>query len=91
MNWSALRLSDPTLPVWVSAALLLVFLMLFPLAAIFRTSLWDENGFSLSRYVEVFTKREYVKLVHISQYSGWCGEKARERASEMRRAVVTPS
>ena len=57
------RLSDPTLPVWVGAALLLVFLMLFPLAAIFRTSLWDENGLSLSRYVEVFTNKQFLKAI----------------------------
>ncbi|MGE5853650.1 MAG: hypothetical protein ACM35E_10995, partial [Deltaproteobacteria bacterium] len=61
-SWS-FRLRDPTLPVWVGAALLLVFLMVFPLAAIFRTSLWDENGFSLSRYVEVFTNQQFLKAI----------------------------
>jgi iron(III) transport system permease protein len=61
-SWS-FRLSDPTLPVWVGAALLLVFLMVFPLGAIFRTSLWDENGFSLSRYVEVFTNQQFLKAI----------------------------
>ena len=34
---------------------LLVLLMLFPLAAIFRTSLWDETGLTLSNYAAVFT------------------------------------
>src|ERR1051325_12051446 len=63
MNWSALRLSDPTLPVWVGAALLLVFLMVFPLGAIFRTSLWDEHGLSLSRYVEVFSNEQFLKAI----------------------------
>ena len=29
-GWSAFRFKDPTFPVWVGAALLLVFLMLFP-------------------------------------------------------------
>ena len=37
--------------------------MVFPLAAIFRTSLWDENGFSLSRYVEVFTNQKFLKAI----------------------------
>src|SRR5262245_52162861 len=62
-GWFLFRLSDPTLPVGVGAALLLVFLMLFPLAAIFRTSLWDENGFNLSRYVEVFTNEQFLKAI----------------------------
>ena len=37
--------------------------MLFPLAAIFRTSLWDEHGFSLSRYVEVFSNEQFLKAI----------------------------
>ena len=62
-GWSAWRFKDPTLPVWVGAALLLVFLMLLPLGAIFRTSLWNENGFSFGRYLEVFTNAPFLKAI----------------------------
>jgi iron(III) transport system permease protein len=62
-SWSALRLKDPTFPVWIGAALLLVFLMLFPLGAIFRASLWDDTGFTLSRYLEVFTNEQFLKAI----------------------------
>ena len=33
-GWSAFRFKDPTFPVWIGAAILLVFLMLLPLGAI---------------------------------------------------------
>jgi len=59
----AWRFKDPTFPVWLGAALLLVFLMLLPLGAIFRASLWDENGISLSRYLEVFTNKQFIKAI----------------------------
>ncbi len=62
-GWSALRLKDPTVPVWLGAALLLVFLMLFPLGAIFRASLWDGNGITLNRYLEVFTNEQFLKAI----------------------------
>ena len=62
-GWAALRLKDPTLPVWLGAALLLVFLMLLPLAAIFRTSLWDDAGLSLKPYLEVFTNEQFLKAI----------------------------
>ena len=62
-GWSAWRLKDPTFPVWIGAALLLVFLMLLPLGAIFRTSLWDENGFTFTRYLEVFTNATFLKAI----------------------------
>ena len=62
-GWSAWRLKDPTFSVWIGAALLLVFLMLLPLGAIFRTSLWDENGFTFTRYLEVFTNATYLKAI----------------------------
>ena len=62
-GWSAWRFNDPTLPVLVGAALLLVFLMLLPLGAIFRTSLWDENGFTFTRYLEVFTNQQFLKAI----------------------------
>ncbi len=60
---SALRLKDPTLPVWLGAALILIFLMILPLGAIFRTSLWDESGFSIGRYLEVFTNEQFLKAI----------------------------
>jgi iron(III) transport system permease protein len=53
--------SDPTLPVWVGAALFLVFLMLFPLASIFRASLWDDGGFNPRPYLEVFANEAFLK------------------------------
>jgi iron(III) transport system permease protein len=62
-GWSALRFTDPTFPVWVGAALLLVFLMVLPLGAIFRASLWDETGLTFNRYLEVFTNQQFLKAV----------------------------
>jgi iron(III) transport system permease protein len=62
-SWSALRLKDPTFPVWIGAALLLVFLMLFPLGAIFRASVWDGNAITLNRYLEVFTNEQFLKAI----------------------------
>jgi iron(III) transport system permease protein len=62
-NWSLPRAKDPTLPVWIGAALFLVFLMVLPLGSIFRASLWDETGFSLGRYLEVFTNTAFLKAV----------------------------
>ena len=62
-GWSAWRFRDPTLPVWVGAALLLVFLMVLPLGAIFRSSLWDESGFTFTRYLEVFTNAQFLKAI----------------------------
>ena len=62
-SWSALRLKDPTLPVWLGAALLLVILMLFPLGAIFRASLWDGNAITLNRYLEVFSNEQFLKAI----------------------------
>jgi iron(III) transport system permease protein len=62
-GWSAWRFKDPTFPVWIGAALLLVFLMLLPLGAIFRTSLWDDKGFTFTRYLEVFTNAPFLKAI----------------------------
>ena len=62
-GWSALRFKDPTLPVWLGAAVLLVFLMVFPLGAIFRTSLWSDSGLTLQRYLEVFTNEQFLKAI----------------------------
>ena len=62
-GWSVFRIKDPTLPVWVGSALILVFLMLFPLGAIFRASLWDDTGITFSRYLEVFTNEQFLKAI----------------------------
>jgi iron(III) transport system permease protein len=62
-GWSAWRFKDPTFPVWIGAALLLVFLMLLPLGAIFRTSLWDDKGFTFTRYLEVFANAAFLKAI----------------------------
>src|SRR5882724_981768 len=73
-SWSALRLKDPTLPVWLGAALLLVFLMLFPLGAIFRASLWDGNAITLNRYLEVFSNEQFLKAIwNTLIISAWVG------------------
>jgi iron(III) transport system permease protein len=60
---SVLHFKDPTLPVLLSAALLLIFLMVFPLAAIFRASLWGDAGLTLQRYLEVFTNERFLKAI----------------------------
>jgi iron(III) transport system permease protein len=62
-GWSVFRIKDPTFPVWVGSALFLVFLMLFPLGAIFRASLWDDTGITFSRYLEVFTNEQFLKAI----------------------------
>jgi iron(III) transport system permease protein len=62
-GWAALRFRDPTLPIWIGAAALLVFLMVLPLGAIFRSSLWDETGVTLSRYLEVFTNQQFLRAI----------------------------
>jgi iron(III) transport system permease protein len=62
-GWAALRFKDPTFPVWIGAALLLVFLMLFPLGAIFRASLWGDTGLTFSRYLEVFTNEQSLTAI----------------------------
>jgi iron(III) transport system permease protein len=56
-----LRAIDPTLPIWLGVALFLIFLMLLPLASIFRASLWSESGFSAHPYVEVFTDATFLR------------------------------
>src|SRR5713226_7391541 len=57
------RMWDPTLPVWIGAALLLVFLMLLPLGAIFVSSLFNEQGLTLRNYLEVFTEAAFLKAI----------------------------
>jgi iron(III) transport system permease protein len=62
-SWAVLQRWDTTFPVWIAAALLLVFLIALPLGSIFRASLWDEAGFNLGRYVEVFTNGAFLKAI----------------------------
>lgn len=62
-SWAVLRWKDPTLPIWIGTALLLVFLMLFPLGAIFRASLWSDAGLTFSRYLEVFAHEPFLKAI----------------------------
>src|ERR1051325_2264345 len=54
---------DPSLTVWIGAALVLVLLMLFPLAAIFSASVRDESGLTFGKYVEVFSNPVYLKAI----------------------------
>jgi iron(III) transport system permease protein len=73
-GWPRFGFKDPTLPVWLGAALLLVFLMLLPLGAIFRASLWDESGLSFGRYLEVFTNAQFLKAIwNTLVISAWVG------------------
>jgi iron(III) transport system permease protein len=60
---SGFRGWDPSLPVWAGASLLLVFLMVFPLGSIFKASLWDESGFTVKKYVEVFTNVSFLTAI----------------------------
>ena len=54
---------DPSFPVWIGAALFLVFLMLFPLGAIFTASFWDQTGLTFSKYAEVFSNAAFLKAI----------------------------
>lgn len=63
IGWSGLRGWDPTLPVWIGAALLLIVLMLLPLGSIFSASLWDVTGLTFSKYLEVFTNRAFLTAI----------------------------
>ena len=54
---------DPSFPVWIGAALLLVFLMLLPLGAIFTSSFWDQTGLTFSKYAEVFSNAAFLKAI----------------------------
>jgi iron(III) transport system permease protein len=58
-----LRHWDPSFPVWIGAALFLVFLMLFPLGAIFTASFWDQTGLTFSKYAEVFSNAAFLKAI----------------------------
>lgn len=58
-----LKYRDPSLAVWIGAALFLVFLMLFPLGAIFSASIWDQTGLTFSKYIEVFSNRVFFTAI----------------------------
>src|SRR5574341_632940 len=62
-RWPGLKSWEPSLPVWLGAAAFLVCLMVFLLGAIFKASLWDENGFNFRNYVEVFTNGPYLAAI----------------------------
>ena len=48
--------------------------MLFPLAAIFKSSLWDESGFTLAKYTAVFTNGPFLAAIWNTTYiSFWVG------------------
>jgi iron(III) transport system permease protein len=73
-RWRAIKGWDPSLTIWIAAALFLVLLMLFPLAAIFKASLWDESGFTVSKYLEVFTNGPFLAAIWNTIYiSFWVG------------------
>jgi len=68
------RAVDWTLPIWIGAALFLVFLMILPLGWIFATSLWGEQGWTLDAYVRVFTEAALLKaLRNTILISFWVG------------------
>jgi iron(III) transport system permease protein len=65
---------DPSFPVWIGAALLLVFLMLLPLGAIFTSSFWDQTGLTFSKYAEVFSNAAFLKAIwNTIIISSWVG------------------
>ncbi len=73
-RWPGLKSWEPSLPVWVGAATFLVCLMVFPLGAIFKASLWDEKGFNFHNYVEVFTNGPYLAaILNTVVISFWVG------------------
>jgi len=73
-GWREIKGWDPSLTMWIAAALFLVLLMLFPLAAIFKASLWDESGFTVNKYIEVFTNGPFLAAIWNTVYiSFWVG------------------
>jgi iron(III) transport system permease protein len=62
-RWAAFKRFDPSVPVWAGASLLLIFLMVFPLGSIFKSSLWDESGFTLRKYFEVFSNVSFLTAI----------------------------
>jgi iron(III) transport system permease protein len=58
-----LKKFDPSLIVWIGAALFLILLMIFPLGAIFTASLRDQAGVTLRHYFDVFTNPAFLKAI----------------------------
>jgi iron(III) transport system permease protein len=54
---------DPSLLVWIGAAVFLIVLMIFPLGAIFTASLRDQAGVTLRHYLEVFTNPAFLAAI----------------------------
>ena len=59
----ALKTFDPSLLVWIGAAVFLILLMIFPLGAIFTASLRDQAGVTFRHYIEVFTNRSFLTAI----------------------------
>jgi iron(III) transport system permease protein len=62
-NAVTLRRWDSTMPVWIGASVLLVFLMALPLGAIFKSSLWNQAGLTFRNYLEVFTNPAFLTAI----------------------------
>jgi iron(III) transport system permease protein len=60
---SSLKTFDPSLVVWIVAALFLILLMIFPLGAIFTASLRDQAGITFRHYLEVFTNPAFLTAI----------------------------
>ena len=71
-RWRGAIAWDPSLTIWILAALFLVLLMLFPIAAIFKASLWDESGLTIKKYVEVFTNGPFLAAIWNTVYISFC-------------------
>ena len=59
----ALKTFDPSLLVWIGAAVFLILLMIFPLGAIFTASLRDQAGVTFRHYIEVFTNPAFLTAI----------------------------
>ena len=59
----ALKTFDPSLLVWIGAAVFLILLMIFPLGAIFTASLRDQAGVTFRHYIEVFTNPSFLTAI----------------------------
>ena len=59
----SLKTFDPSLVVWIVAALFLILLMVFPLGAIFTASLRDQAGITFRHYLEVFTNPAFLTAI----------------------------
>jgi iron(III) transport system permease protein len=73
-TWLRFKALDRTLPVWIGAALFLVFLMILPLGWIFVTSLRGEQGLGLGAYAQVFSETALLKAIwNTAIISFWVG------------------